>query len=60
MSYGRPGPGRHITVYAHSGHAYMTINGRRYDTSARRESGSRWGNSQRSSGGYVVRHPPGL
>jgi hypothetical protein len=59
-SYGAPGPGKHITIYASSGHVYMTINGRRFDTSARRQSGSRWGGPRRSGGGYVLRHPPGL
>ncbi len=60
MSWGEPGPGRHVTIYANPGHAYMVINGRRYDTSAVRETGSRWTNTMRSSGGYVVRHPSGL
>jgi peptidoglycan hydrolase-like protein with peptidoglycan-binding domain len=59
MSYGASGPGRHITIYANSGHVYMTIDGRRYDTSARYENGSRWSSQGRSGGGYVVRHPPG-
>ena len=59
-SYGAPGPGKHITIYATSGHMYMTINGRRFDTSARRQSGSRWGGPRQTGGGYVVRHPPGL
>lgn len=60
MSYGAPGPGRHVTIYANPGHAYMTIDGRRFDTSALHETGSRWASSGRSSAGYVVRHPPGL
>ena len=60
MSYGRPGRGRHITIYANSGHAYMVVDGRRFDTSAVRETGSRWTHTHRSSAGYVVRHPPGL
>jgi peptidoglycan hydrolase-like protein with peptidoglycan-binding domain len=60
MSYGLPGPGRHVTIYANAGHAYMTVGDRRYDTSARRESGSRWTSTPRSPAGYVVRHPPGL
>ena len=60
MSYGRPGRGRWITVYANRGHAYMTVNGRRYDTSMRGPGGSRWSSRMRSSAGYVVRHPPGL
>ena len=54
-----PGKGRYITIYANPGHVYMTIDGRRYDTSARSETGSRWSGTQRSSSGYVVRHPPG-
>jgi cell wall-associated NlpC family hydrolase len=60
MSYGNPGRGRHITIYANSGHAYMVVDGRRFDTSAVRETGSRWTSTHRSSSGYVVRHPPGL
>ena len=59
-SYGRPGPGKHITIYANSGHMYMVVNGRRFDTSARSITGSRWTNEMRSTAGYVVRHPPGL
>jgi hypothetical protein len=60
MSYGSPGPGRYITVYANAGHAFMTINGRRYDTTGRGTTGSRWQPEARSSAGYVIRHPPGL
>ena len=60
MSYGRPGPGRHITIYAHPGHMFMVVNGRRFDTSARSQTGSRWAGSMRSTSGYTVRHPAGL
>jgi hypothetical protein len=60
MSYGAAGRGRWITIYANPGHAYMVIRGRRYDTTGRSESGSRWQRADRSSAGYVVRHPPGL
>ena len=60
MSYGLPGRGRHVTIYANSGHVFMTVDGRRFDTSAIRETGSRWTSTRRSSSGYVVRHPPGL
>jgi peptidoglycan hydrolase-like protein with peptidoglycan-binding domain len=60
MSYGSPGRGRHITIYANAGHAYMVVDGRRFDTSAIRETGSRWTSTHRSSSAYVVRHPPGL
>ncbi len=59
-TYGAPGPGKRITIYANAGHMYMTIDGRRFDTSGRSQSGSRWGGGSRSSAGYVVRHPPGL
>ncbi len=60
MSYGLPGRGRHITIYANAGHAYMVVDGRRFDTSAVRETGSRWTRTHRSSAGYVARHPRGL
>ena len=60
MSYGEPGPGKRITIYANPGHMYMVVDGRRFDTSAIRETGSRWTSTPRSPAGYVVRHPPGL
>jgi peptidoglycan hydrolase-like protein with peptidoglycan-binding domain len=60
MHYGRPGRGRHITIYANPGHAFMVIDGRRFDTSVRARSGSRWGPGMRSTAGYVARHPAGL
>src|SRR4051795_7082039 len=60
MSYGAAGRGRWITIYANPGHAYMVIRGRRYDTTGRAETGSRWQHIERSSAGYVVRPPPGL
>jgi peptidoglycan hydrolase-like protein with peptidoglycan-binding domain len=56
-SYGAPGPGRYITIYANAGHAWMTIEGRRFDTGD--GSGSRWKSAPRSSAGFVVRHPVG-
>ena len=59
-SYGQAGPGRHVTVYANPGHALMTIDGRRYDTIAFQETGTRWADSVGDVGGYVVRHPPGM
>jgi len=58
-SYGEPGPGRHITIYANAGHAWMTIDGRRFDTGWGGE-GNRWASGSRPTAGYVVRHPPGL
>lgn len=58
-SYGQPGRGRHITIYANSGHVFMTVDGRSYDTSMAHP--SRWHDSLvQSTSGYVVRHPPGL
>jgi peptidoglycan hydrolase-like protein with peptidoglycan-binding domain len=58
-SYGDPGPGQHITIYANSGHAFMTIDGRRFDTGYGGE-GNRWASGSRPTAGYVVRHPHGL
>jgi peptidoglycan hydrolase-like protein with peptidoglycan-binding domain len=60
MRWGAPGRGRRVTIYASPGHVYMVIDGRRFDTTGRSETGSRWQASDRSSAGYVVRHPPGL
>ncbi len=60
MSWGEPGPGRRITVYANAGHAYMVVDGRRYDTSALSGGGTRWTGAMRSSAGFVARHPPGF
>lgn len=60
MTYGKPGRGRWITIYAHPGHTYMVIDGRRFDTTGRAASGTRWQRNDRSTRGYVVRHPPGL
>jgi peptidoglycan hydrolase-like protein with peptidoglycan-binding domain len=58
--YGEAGPGKHITIYANSEHAYMEVNGRRYDTVALAEHGSRWSNSSGHDGGsFVARHPAG-
>ena len=63
MNYGSPGRGRWITIYANSGHMYLTIRTpsgiRRYDTSGM-DDGTRWDRRARATSGYVVRHPPGL
>ena len=60
MSWGSPGKGRWVTIYAAPGHVYMMVDGRRFDTTGRAEDGTRWHDDARSSAGYVVRHPPGL
>jgi peptidoglycan hydrolase CwlO-like protein len=59
-SWGEPGPGQYITVYANAGHAYMVVGGWRFDTSALSSGGTRWTTAMRSSAGFVARHPPGL
>jgi peptidoglycan hydrolase-like protein with peptidoglycan-binding domain len=59
-SYGEAGPGKYITIYADAEHAWMTIDGRRYDTVALQETGNRWSDSMTSTAGFVVRHPDGL
>jgi Putative peptidoglycan binding domain len=60
MSWGDRGKGQWVTVYGNPGHAYMVVAGLRFDTSARKVSGSRWTETMRSSRGYRVRHPEGL
>jgi cell wall-associated NlpC family hydrolase len=60
MSWGAPGPGSRITVYANAGHAFMVVDGRRYDTSALSGGGTRWTSEMRSTAGFVARHPPGF
>jgi peptidoglycan hydrolase-like protein with peptidoglycan-binding domain len=59
-SWGEPGPGQWITLYANGGHIYMTVAGLRFDTSGRTRNGTRWQAEQRSGSGYTVVHPPGL
>jgi cell wall-associated NlpC family hydrolase len=59
-AYGRPGPGRWITIYANSGHVFMIVAGLRFDTSGQGRAGTRWQPAQRPTGGFAVRHPPGL
>lgn len=59
-SYGEPGPGKYITIYANAEHAWMTIDGRRFDTVALAEDGTRWSSTMAPTAGFVVRHPPGL
>jgi cell wall-associated NlpC family hydrolase len=60
MSWGDPGPGQWITVYANAGHAFMVVAGWRFDTSALPGGGTRWTQAMRGTGGFVARHPPGL
>lgn len=57
-TWGEPGPGRWITVYANAGHAWVMIAGLAFDTSG--GAGPRWHSSPASSTeGFIARHPPG-
>jgi cell wall-associated NlpC family hydrolase len=58
--YGRPGPGRWITIYANGGHVFMIVAGLRFDTSGQGRAGTRWQAAARPTGGFAMRHIPGL
>lgn len=58
MSWGSPGRGRWVSIYANGGHTYMYVAGLRFDTSG--ASPSRWQRATRSNAGFAVRHPAGL
>ena len=60
MSWGKPGKGKWITIYANAGHVFMFVAGVRFDTSGTRATGSRWQSTLRPTAGFVARHPPGL
>lgn len=63
MKYGRPGPGRYITIYARSGHVFMEICGLRLDAGgspSRDQRGPLWRTTSRDTDGWAVRHPPGF
>jgi peptidoglycan hydrolase CwlO-like protein len=57
-TWGDPGPGRWITVYANAGHAWMIVAGLAFDTVG--GPGPRWHSSPVSSTeGFIARHPSG-
>jgi cell wall-associated NlpC family hydrolase len=58
-SWGDPGPGDWITIYANNGHVFMLVAGLRFDTSGRGRAGTRWQKAARPAGGFAVRHVPG-
>jgi cell wall-associated NlpC family hydrolase len=60
MSYGAPGPGQWVTIYANPGHVWMDVAGWRFDTVALAEGGTRWSQGGGEFGGFVARHPVGL
>jgi cell wall-associated NlpC family hydrolase len=58
-TWGEPGPGKWITVYANASHAWMVVAGISFDTSG--GAGPRWHDPWASSPeGFVARHPAGL
>ncbi|HEY5428224.1 MAG TPA: hypothetical protein VIK04_03845, partial [Solirubrobacteraceae bacterium] len=64
-SFGLPGPGRWVTIYASADHVFMYVAGLRWDThnAAGPQDGSSgigWHPLVRSADGFVVRHPVGL
>jgi hypothetical protein len=61
VSWGKPGPGRYITVFADDGHTFMWVDGVWFDTAGRAGPyTTRWLIRQPSLLGYAVRHPAGL
>jgi hypothetical protein len=64
-SFGLPGPGRWVTIYASADHVFMYVAGLRWDThdAAGPGDGSPgigWHPLVREAQGFVVRHPEGL
>jgi peptidoglycan hydrolase-like protein with peptidoglycan-binding domain len=62
-SYGEPGPGVWITLYANGGHVYMNVAGLWFDTAGQSAANGedRWSATRISpSSGFIVRHPGGL
>jgi hypothetical protein len=60
MNWRFAGRGKWVTVYANSGHMFLTVAGIRFDTTDRERDGTRWHRDMRSTAGYVVRHPGGI
>ena len=70
-SYGQPGPGQYVSIYANAGHAFMYVGGLRFDTvdDAAYDSGPNSGKpgprwrvypTVPSWANWTVRHPSGL
>lgn len=64
-SFGQPGPGRWVTVYASADHVFLYVAGLRWDTHNAAgpgdgSAGIGWHPLVRSSAGFVARHPVGL
>jgi peptidoglycan hydrolase-like protein with peptidoglycan-binding domain len=60
MTWGKPGAGTWITVYANPNHAYVVIAGLRLDTGGTGDRGPRWSAMSRPSTNFTARHPTGL
>jgi hypothetical protein len=61
MTWGKPGQGRYLTVFATVGHTFMYVDGLWFDTAGRAGPYStRWLTQRPSLVGYVERHYPGL
>jgi cell wall-associated NlpC family hydrolase len=60
-TWGEPGPGRWITIYANKQHVYAVIAGLRWDTGGDPTgvTGPRWHAEPPYPAGFVVRHPVG-
>ena len=56
----KPARASYITIYANAEHAFMVVDGKRFDTVALSETGTRWSDSMTSTAGFVARHPAGL
>ena len=64
-SFGQPGPGRWVTLYASADHVFMYVAGLRWDTHNAAgpgdgSAGIGWHPLIRSDAGFVARHPVGL
>jgi len=64
-SFGEPGPGRWVTLYANADHVFMYVAGLRWDTHNAAgpgdgSTGIGWHPLIRSAAGFVARHPAGL
>ncbi len=65
MSWGEPGPGRWVTLYASPEHVFMYVAGLRWDTHDAAgpgdgTTGIGWHPLVREDDGFVARHPAGL
>jgi cell wall-associated NlpC family hydrolase len=63
MTWGDPGPGKWITIFANAGHTFMYVAALRFDTVALAQTGDRWSTRSASEPDlrtFAVRHPPGL